>query len=92
MTQAPTSGAQAERQQQPQAAGLTDLVNRLAQELAEARRALGDVRSGALWRMAGPGPGAEVDAWPVRLCVSQYTLTFVMPSLGQNTVTSGTPA
>lgn len=39
--------------------------------VALARRALGDVRSGALWRMAGPGAGAEVDAWPERLCVSQ---------------------
>ena len=33
-------GAKPERQQAPQAAGLADLVNRLAQELAEARRAL----------------------------------------------------
>jgi PAS domain S-box-containing protein len=41
MTQAQAAGAQAARQQTPpQAAGLTDLVNRLAQELAEARRAL----------------------------------------------------
>ena len=40
MTQAHAAGPQAERQPPPQAAGLTDLVNRLAQELAEARRAL----------------------------------------------------
>ena len=40
MTQAQAAGPQTAGQQQPQAAGLTDLVNRLAQELAEARRAL----------------------------------------------------
>jgi PAS domain S-box-containing protein len=40
MTQAQAAGPQAERPSPPQAAGLTDLVNRLAQELAEARRAL----------------------------------------------------
>ena len=42
MTQAQAAGGQAAARQQPppQAAGLTDLVNRLAQELAEARRAL----------------------------------------------------
>jgi len=41
MTQAQAAGQLAARQQPPpQAAGLTDLVNRLAQELAEARRAL----------------------------------------------------
>ena len=41
MTQAQAAGPQASRHQaHPQSAGLTDLVNRLAQELAEARRAL----------------------------------------------------
>jgi PAS domain S-box-containing protein len=41
MTQAQAAGPQAARHQAPpQSAGLTDLVNRLAQELAEARRAL----------------------------------------------------
>jgi PAS domain S-box-containing protein len=40
MGQAQPAGAKAERQPPPQTAGLTDLVNRLAQELAEARRAL----------------------------------------------------
>ena len=40
MSQARPGGAQAEKQQRLQAAGLPDLVNRLAQELAEARRAL----------------------------------------------------
>jgi vancomycin resistance protein VanW len=39
--------------------------------VALARRALRDVRSGALWRMAGPGTGAEVDAWAEWLRVSQ---------------------
>ena len=40
MGQAQPVGAKPEMQLAPQAAGLTDLVNRLAQELAEARRAL----------------------------------------------------
>jgi PAS domain S-box-containing protein len=40
MGQAQAVVAKAERQLPPQTAGLTDLVNRLAQELAEARRAL----------------------------------------------------
>jgi len=40
MGQAQAVGATPEKQPAPQAAGLTDLVNRLAQELAEARRAL----------------------------------------------------
>ena len=40
MGQAQAVGATPEGQPAPQAAGLTDLVNRLAQELAEARRAL----------------------------------------------------
>ena len=40
MTHAQAAGLPAERQPPPQAAGLSDLVNRLAQELAEARRAL----------------------------------------------------
>jgi PAS domain S-box-containing protein len=40
MSQARPAGQQAEKRQPLQAAGLADLVNRLAQELAEARRAL----------------------------------------------------
>lgn len=40
MGQAQPVGAKPDMQPAPQAAGLTDLVNRLAQELAEARRAL----------------------------------------------------
>lgn len=40
MTHAQAAGVPAQRQPPPQAAGLSDLVNRLAQELAEARRAL----------------------------------------------------
>ncbi|HWP13166.1 MAG TPA: hypothetical protein VNN06_15195, partial [Ramlibacter sp.] len=40
MSQARPGGTQAAKQQRLQAAGLPDLVNRLAQELAEARRSL----------------------------------------------------
>jgi PAS domain-containing protein len=40
MAQANSVGSKPERQLAPQTAGLPDLVNRLAQELAEARRAL----------------------------------------------------